>query len=183
MFPWNELVVSGGHYADEGAPVTRTADDMQMWLRNKRAFQAASREGDYICVIYIWHSHRWLKAHSIFYLCLESETFELLSGWHLVQPFKEEGIICVVLDACLFYCQQSKKTNAKYRYSCNLFEYLYLLLSSYLLQFGASVKCPPASVMVFSLPSHDVASTVKYIIVPPDIVYTYMKTGVSHLVT
>ncbi|TKS75032.1 Circadian locomoter output cycles protein kaput [Collichthys lucidus] len=40
-----KLVVSGGHYADEGAPVTRMADNMQMWLRNERAFQAASREG------------------------------------------------------------------------------------------------------------------------------------------
>lgn len=36
--PTNEVVVSGGHHACEGVPVTCMADDMQMWLANKRGF-------------------------------------------------------------------------------------------------------------------------------------------------
>lgn len=54
--PPNELVMSGDHDADEGAPVTCTTDHMQMLHANKRASHsdaAASGEGDYICAIYI----------------------------------------------------------------------------------------------------------------------------------
>lgn len=61
--------------------------DTQMWLTNKRAFHTVSGEGDYICVIYIWHSRCWLKANSILRYLPVSEALELLSGWHLAQPF------------------------------------------------------------------------------------------------
>lgn len=49
----SELGVSGGSCTDEGVPVTSIADSVQMSLTNQRAFHAVSREGDYVCVIYI----------------------------------------------------------------------------------------------------------------------------------
>lgn len=92
---WRNLLCQEG---TEGAPVTCTTDDMQMSHTNKRAFHAVPGEGDYICVIYIWHSHCWWKANSISHFSVESKTFQLLSGWYLVQPFYafEEGIIRVI---------------------------------------------------------------------------------------
>lgn len=43
VFTLNELVVSGGHRADEGALVTCTTDDMQMSLYKQKGFSRSAR--------------------------------------------------------------------------------------------------------------------------------------------
>lgn len=114
--------------------------DTQMWLTNKRAFHTASGEDDYICVIYIWHSRCWLKANSILRYLPVSEKLELLSGWHLAQPFNAfEGGKHLCCFRSIFVVLSKHKNQNKFSHvqpDFNFFEWLYLV-RSYLLQLGA----------------------------------------------